>query len=198
MSSIKDLLKTPANFKAPPRFPAGNYIMVITSYDMLPFSWKKSGTHGLAYAPSIKPLSCIEADDDDNPDLQKEQLEALKTFGDWTSKVFQFAYNSRENNAKMAQVSEVNFPLIETDADHQEALGILEKHAWRFYMREDDGTERGFVVDTLGLSFPPDTDLGDILEATVNKKFLCSLIYEPNANDPSRPPNLAVESVTSI
>jgi hypothetical protein len=196
MPSIKDLLRTSAStFKAPPRFPAGNYVVVIESYDMLEFFWKKSGTRGLAYVPTIRPLSCIEADDDSNPELQKEQQELLEKYGDWTSKTFQFAYTSRDTNQRMATISEINFPLIELD-DAGEPQGMLDKMTWRFYQREDDGTEQGFVADILGLSYPENAEIGDIIEDTVGKKFMLSFVYEPNVNDPTRPPNLTIESVT--
>lgn len=195
---IADILKTNASsFKAPTRFPAGNYIVVITSYDMLPFFWKKSGIHGLAYVPTIRPVSCLEADDDSNPDLQKEQLDALNAYGDWTAKDFQFAYTSRETNVKMAAVSEINFPIIECDSAGT-LVGILEKHAWRFYLRGDNGEQQGFVVDTLGLSYPDGEELGTILEDTIGKRFLASFAYEANQNDPSRPPNLIIESVAQV
>lgn len=196
MTKIADLLKTNvSSFKAPPRFPAGNYVVVITSYDMLPFHWKKSSTSGLAYVPTIRPISCIEADDDANPDLQAEQLAALEAYGDWTAREFQFAYTSRDTNVKMAQVSEINFPLIECN-DAGEPIGMLEKHAWRFYLRNADGTEQGFVADTLGLSYPEGSELGTILEETVGRKFIVSFAYEANTSDPSRPPNWVIESIT--
>jgi hypothetical protein len=106
--NIKDILKINTSaFKAPTRFPAGNYVAVITSYDMLPFFWKKSGTHGLAYCPTIRCISCIEADDDSNPDLQAEQQAALDAFGDWSAKEFQFSYTSKETNVKMAAISAI-------------------------------------------------------------------------------------------
>lgn len=193
---IADLLKTNASsFKAPQRFPAGNYVVVITGYDMLSFFWKKSGVHGLAYVPTIRPISCIEADDDSNPDLQKEQQAALDAYGDWCAREFQFAYTSRETNTKMAAVSEINFPLIECN-EAGEPVGILEKHAWRFFLRGDDGSQQGFVVDTLGLDYPNGEELGTIMEDTVGKKFMVTFAYEANPNDPSRPPNLVIESVT--
>jgi len=193
---IADLLRTnAAAFKAPSRFPEGNYVVVIVSYDMLPFFWKKSGVHGLAYVPTIRPVSCIEADDDSNPDLQKEQLAALETFGDWTAKEFQFAYTSRETNAKMAAVSEINFPLVETD-ERGDVVEILDKHAWRFYLRSDNGQQQGFVVNVLGLDYPNGEELGTILEDTVGKKFIATFAYEANPNDSSRPPNLTIQSVT--
>ncbi len=195
---ISDLLKTNASsFKAPQKFPAGNYVVVIVSYDTLPFFWKKSGVHGLAYVPTIRPISCIEADDDSNPDLQAEQLDALQAYGDWTARELQFAYTSRETNAKMAAVSEINFPLIECNKAG-EPVGILEKHAWRFYLRGNDGTEQGFVADVLGLSYPDGEELGTILEYTVGKKVLGTFAYEANPIDHSRPRNLVIESVTQV
>jgi hypothetical protein len=194
--NISEILKTnTSSFKAPSRFPAGNYMVVITGYNMLPFFWKKSGIHGLTYVPTIRPISCIEADDDSNPDLQAEQQNALDTYGDWASREFQFAYNSRETNQKMASVSEINFPLIECD-DRGNPVGILEKHAWRFYLRDDNGSQQGFVVDVLGLSYPNGEELGTIMEDTIGKKFLAAFAYEANPNDPSRPPNLVIQSVT--
>jgi hypothetical protein len=195
---IADLLKVNASsFKAPQRFPEGNYVAVITSYDMLRFHWSKSGTTGLAYVPTIRPLSCIEADDDSNPDLQAEQLQALEAFGDWTAKEFQFAYTSRETNIKMAAVSEINFPIIECDAAGN-PVGILDKHAWRFYLRDNDGVEQGFVVDVLGLSYPDGAELGTIMEDTLGKKFIVSFGYAQNTKDPTRPPNLVIDSVTRL
>lgn len=193
--NIKDILKINASsFKAPSRFPVGNYVVVITSYDMLPFFWKKSGTHGLAYVPTIRPVSCIEADDDSNPDLQQEQITALEAFGDWTAKEFQFSFVSRDTNTRMAAISPINFPLIETD-EKGEVVGILEKQAWRFYLRDSNG-QQGFIVDTLKLDYPNGEELGTIMEDTVGKKFIASFAYEANTNDPTRPPNLVIESVT--
>ncbi len=193
---IADLLKVNASsFKAPQKFPSGNYVVVISSYDMLQFHWKKSGTVGLAYVPTIRALSCIEADDDSNPDLQAEQLQALEAFGDWTAKEWQFAYTSKETNTKMAAVSEINFPLIECN-ETGDPIGILEKMAWRFYLRDNNGTEQGFVADVLGLSYPDGAELGTIMEDTLGKKFIASFGYEQNTKDPTRPPNLVIDSVT--
>lgn len=196
--NLSEILKTnTSNFKAPSRYPAGNYVVVITGYDVLPFHWKKSGLNGLAYVPTIRPVSCVELDDESNPDLQQEQEAALAAYGDWTAKEFQFAYTSKETNAKMAGVAEVNFPLIECD-DSGQPIGILDKHAWRFFLRENDGTQKGFVVDVLGLDYPDGEELGTIMEDTVGKKFMLSFGYEANPNDPTRPPNLVIESVTSV
>lgn len=195
---IADLLKVNASsFKAPQKYPSGNYVVVITGYDMLSFFWKKSGIHGLAYVPTIRPLSCIEADDSDNPDLQKEQLSALEAYGDWTAKEFQFAYTSRETNTKMAAVSEINFPLIECN-ETGDPIGILEKMAWRFYLRDNNGTEQGFVADVLGLSYPDGAELGTIMEDTLGKKFIVSFGYEQNVKDPTRSPNLVIDSITRV
>jgi hypothetical protein len=213
--NIKDLLTTnAASFKAPPQFPAGNYTVVITSYDLLPFHWKKSGTNGLAYVPKIRPISCLEADDDSNPDLQAEQIAALEAYGDWTAREFQFAYTSKETQRRMASVSEINFPIIECD-EAFEPVGILEKHAWRFYMRDANGNSRGFVAEVLGIDCPVETydttddegnvtthtrggkPLGEIFEDTIGKKFIATFGYEMNQNDPTRMPNLTITSVTA-
>lgn len=208
---LADILKTnTATFKAPQRFPAGNYVVVITGYDMLPFHWKKSGLNGLAYVPTIRPVSCVELDDESNPDLQQEQEAALAAYGDWTAKEFQFSYTSKETNAKMAGVAEINFPLVECN-NSGEVVGILDKpgsnHAWRFFLRTEikdsrgnilEVKQQGFVVDVLGLDYPDGEELGTIMEDTVGKKFMLSFGYEANPNDPTRPPNLVIESVTSI
>ena len=195
MSNVKDLLSTNVgSFKAPPRFPAGNYICVIDSFEMLPFTWKKSGTSGLTYVPKIRAVSCVELDDDSNPELQAEMQDALDKYGDWTSKTHEFAYTSSDTNKRMAAVSAINFPLIETDADHEEALGILEKMAWRFYMNED-GVESGFVVDVLGLEGCQEDSILELAEKTVDRKLMVNFEYEPN-QDPTRQPNFMVASVT--
>jgi hypothetical protein len=192
---VKDLLSTNVgSIKAPPRFPAGNYIVVIESFELLPFSWKKSGTHGLSYVPKVRAISCVELDDDSNPELQTEMQEALDKYGDWTNRSHEFAYNSSDTNKRMAAVSSINFPLIETDADHEEAIGILEKMAWRFYMNEDN-VESGFVVDVLGLSNCQDDSVIELAEKTIGCKFMVNFEYEPN-QDPTRQPNFVVASVT--
>lgn len=193
--SVKDLLSTNvSSFKAPPRFPAGNYIVNIESFEMLPFSWKKSGTHGLTYVPKLRAISCVELDDDSNPELQTEMQEALDKYGDWTAREHEFAYNSSDTNKRMAAVGAINFPLIETDDQHEDAVGILEKQAWRFYMNED-GVESGFVIDTLGLEGCQDDNLMELAEKTVNRTFMVNFEYEPNS-DPTRPPNFIVASTT--
>ena len=195
MSNVADLLKTNVStFKAPPRFPAGNYIVVVDSFELYPFSWKTSDTHGLSYVPKIHCLSSVEADDEANPELQEEQQLALDKYGDWTSKEHEFAYVAKETQKRMAAVSEINFPLLETDVDHEEAIGILEKHAWRFYKNEDD-IESGFVVDVLGLSGCQEDTIIELAEKTVGKKFMVNFEYEPNS-DPARQPNFAIASVT--
>jgi hypothetical protein len=198
MASVKDLLKTSvSSFKAPPRLPAANYVVVITGYDLNEFHWQKSNTSGMSYVPTIRLVSCVEADDTDgNPELAAEIQKELDKFGDWASKTYCFNYKNKETGKVMAGIAEINYPLLECD-DDGDVIGILDKHAWRFYLREDDGTEKGFVHDVLGLSFPENTPLGDVLEATIGKKFMASFAYEPNSKDPSRPPNLVIESITS-
>jgi hypothetical protein len=193
--NVKDLLNTSVSkFKAPPKFPAGNYIVVIESYEMMPFTWKKSGTSGLTYVPKIRALSCVELDDDSNPDLQSEMQADLDTFGDWTNKAHEFAYKEAESGKRMAAVAAINFPLIETDVDHETSLGILEKMAWRFYMNENN-VESGFVIDVLGLEDCGDDTIIELAEKTVDCKFMVNFEYEPNS-DPSRQPNFMVASVT--
>ena len=151
---LADMLKTnTATFKAPQRFPAGNYVVVITGYDMLPFHWKKSGLNGLAYVPTIRPVSCVELDDESNPDLQQEQEAALAAYGDWTAKEFQFSHTSKETNAKMAGVAEINFPLIECD-DSGQPVGILDKHAWRFSYVRTTAPKRASSLTCWGWTTP--------------------------------------------
>jgi hypothetical protein len=190
--NIKDLLKTNvAEFKAPPRFPAGLYEMVIVQYELLPFYWKKSNVHGLAYVPTFKAISSIEADDASNPELADQQQKLLADFGDWTKKEFCYAYMDRNSEPprKVATVSEVNFPLIETDAEGN-GVGMMENMAWRFYLRENqpDGSviQSGFVHDKLGLDYPDGAELEQIFEDTVNQRFLAQLEYEVRMNDPTR------------
>jgi len=193
---ISDLLEmNSSEFEAPVQFPAGTYVMVITGYDMLPFFWKNKGIHGLAYVPSVKPVSCIEADDDSNPELQKEQLKALEDFGDWTNKEFKFAYTPKDSKTLSAAVSPINFPLFECDEDGT-PKGKMEKHAWRFHLVEKDGTEQGFIHDILGLSYPNGEKVGTIMEDTVGKTFIATIGYEVNKADPTRQ-NLVFQSITS-
>jgi hypothetical protein len=160
---------------------------------MLPFSEEESGTYGLAYVPKLKAISCLEADDDWNQEMREWMQAELDEFGDWTNKVHEFSYTNRETNTRMASVAECNFPLIETDKDYEEAVGILEEFAWRFYMKED-GFESGFVVDVLGLSFDKDTELEQMAEASVGKKFMVNFGYEPN-QDASRQPDFVINSM---
>ena len=94
----------------------------------------------------------------------------------------------------MAAVSAINFPLIETDVDHEDAIGILEKQAWRFYMNEDD-VESGFVIDVLGLEGCQEDTLIELAEKTIDCKFMANFEYEPN-QDPTRQPNFIVASIT--
>lgn len=189
------LLKTPsAAINRTARYPAGTYIMSIVSYELLPFIWRKINIYGLAYVPTIRPISCIEADDSSNPELQKEQIELLEKYGDWLSKDFQFFYMDR--NIKMAQASKINFPLMRTNETHQKTLGLLGKYVDRFYLNENS-KESGFVHDILGLSFKPQTKIEDIMETTVGKKFILSFIYEPNPYEPTSYPPLTIEMITS-
>jgi len=184
MSNVKDHLQTNVStFKAPPRCPAGNYVVVIDSYEMLPFTRTTSGTSGLAYVPKIRAIFCLDADDVSNPDMQAEMQEALDKYGDWTSKEHEFAHTDKETQKRMAAVSVINFPLLETDAEHEDVIGIMEGYAWCFYLREADGTESGFVNEVLGLSFDEGTPLGDLLEATMGKKFIINSEYEPNQDN---------------
>jgi hypothetical protein len=184
---LKDLLKTnTATFKAPPRFPAGMYEMIIVGYELLPFYWKKSNIHGLAYVPTFKPVRSIEADDDSNPELAEEQRAKLEEFGDWTKREFCYAYMDRnqEPPRKVATVSEVNFPLIETDSEGS-PVGFMENMAWRFYLREGDN-QQGFVHDKLGLDYPQGEELEKIFEDTLNRRFIAQMEYEVRQNDPTR------------
>jgi hypothetical protein len=185
--NLSDLLKTnTAAFKEPPKFPAGLYEMVITGYDLLPFSWRKSGKFGLAYVPTVRAIRSIEADDQSNPELAAEQQAKLDEFGDWTKREFQFAYSDQSTNPprRVATISEINFPLIETDASGS-PIGFMENMAWRFYLRKD-GQQSGFVVDKLGLDYPEGAELETIMEDTVGKTFLAQFEYELRLNDPTR------------
>lgn len=193
---ISDLLEmNSSEFEAPVLFPAGTYVVMVSGFDMLPFFWKNKGIHGLAYVPSIKPVSCIEADDESNPELQKEQLEALEAYGDWMNKEFKFAYTPKESKILNAAVSPINFPLFECEEDGT-PKGKMEQHAWRFHLIEN-GIEQGFVHDILGLSYPNGEKVGTIMEDTVGRTFIATIGYEVNTTDPTRK-NLVIESVTSV
>ncbi len=189
--NLKSLLEntSTADFKPAARLPAAHYKVQIVKYDWLPFAWKKNSTFGLMYVPTIKLVDYISSGDEEtDTDLRN----ALDAYGDWTARELQFAYTTKDTNRRMAQVSELNFPLIETTPEG-EATGILERQAARFHVTPDknNGTEAGFIHDVLGLSFPNGAPLGELAEATVDKMFICALEYEPN-QDESRPPNLVV------
>jgi len=187
--NLSDLLKTnTAQFKEPPRFPAGLYEMVIIGYDLLPFFWKKSNRYGLAYTPTVRAVRSIEADDQANPELAAEQQAKLDEFGDWTNKEFQFAYTDRNSDPpkRVATISEINFPLIETDAEGN-MIGLMESMIWRFYLRDPQtGQQSGFVADILGMDYPNGEELETVMEATVNRRFIAQFEYELRQNDPTR------------
>lgn len=190
--NLKSLLEntSSAEFKPAARLPAGTYKVQIVKYDWLPFSWKKSNSHGLMYVPTIKLIDYIPSGDDDTDAEFKAQLDA---YGDWTARELQFAYSPKDTpNKRMAQVAEINFPLVETDAAG-EPIGIMERQAARFHVTADKngGVEAGWIHDVLGLSFPNGASLGDLAEATVDLMFICALEYEPN-QDETRPPNLVI------
>jgi len=184
---LNDLLKTKASdVKAPPRFPAGMYEVVITRYEMLPFHWKNKDVHGLAYVPTLQCVRSIEADDESQPEVAEEQRQKLEEYGDWTKREFTNAYtdNNQTPPRKVATVSEVNFPLVECDSSG-EPVGLLTSQAWRFYLNENN-QQSGFVVDTLGLAIDEDEDLESIIEKTQGAKFIAHFEYEPRHNDPSK------------
>jgi hypothetical protein len=187
---LKSLLETStATFTRPPQFPAGHYKVQITRYDFLPFEWAKKGTFGLMYVPTIQPVEVILSGDEN---VDAEQNRALEEYGDWTKREFQFAYTKKEDNRRMAQVSEINFPLFETNQDGSEGR-IMERQAARFHVtpEKNQGQEGGFIHDVLGLSFPQGASVGDLAEATLNKFFIVNFEYEEN-QDPQRPPNLII------
>lgn len=188
MPSIKDALSsaTTGDIKAPARFPAGNYVAVIVEPELLPFYWPKRGTYGLAYTPRFRCVRSIEVEDDSNPELAEEQQTKLDEFGDWTNREFQFAFNNQNYTPprRTAIISDVNFPLIETDSDGN-FVSFMENMLWRFYMKEGDA-EQGFVHDVLGLSYEKDTPLDEVIEDTKGRQFQVQLEYEPRQNDPNR------------
>jgi len=185
--NISDVLKkSTSETKAPARFPAGHYEVVITGHELLPFYWAKTGTRGLAYVPTVKPIRCLTAEDENDPELAEEQRQKLEDYGDWTGKEFTFAYTNRkvEPNRKEATVAEINFPLIETD-ESGESIGLLERHAWRFHMIENN-VESGFVHDVLGMSYPEGEELGIIMDETHGKTFIAEFDYEARMNNPDK------------
>lgn len=189
--NLKSLLEntSSAEFKPAARLPAGHYKVQIVKYDMLPFAWKKNNTFGLMYVPTIKLVDVVPSGDDE---IDAKMMAALDAYGDWTARELQFAYTTKDTNRRMAQVSEINFPLFETSPDGED-VSIMERQVARFHITPDrnNGVEAGFVHDILGLSYPHGASLGTIVEDTVGKMFLVNLEYEPN-QDESRPPNLAI------
>ncbi len=189
--NLKSLLEntSTAEFKPAARLPAGHYKVQIVKYDWLPFMWKKNSTFGMMYVPTLKLVDVIPSGDEE----VDAQLHAdLDAYGDWTAREIQFAYTTKDTNRRMAQVSELNFPLVETTPDG-EVTGIMDRQASRFHVTpaQNNGNEAGFIHDVLGLSFPDGASLGDLAEATVDKMFICAFEYEPN-QDENRPPNLVV------
>lgn len=187
---LNSLLNTSsATFTRPPQFPAGHYKVQIVRYDLLPFHWNKSNQDGLMYVPTIQPVEVIQTGD---ATLDAEQEQALEAYGDWTKREFQFAYTRKDDNRRMAQVSEINFPLIETDADGT-PVAVMERQAARFHVvpEKNNGQEGGFVHDILGLSFPQGASISELCEATLNKFFIVNFEYENN-QDPARPPNFVI------
>lgn len=187
MTDISALLdKKVGDYKEPPKFPAANFRMIISGYSF--GTNKKSGAIGVAF--KAKPLSCVEAEDDSNPDLQNDMNIALEVFGDWTGKEFSFTWTDKETgDLHLMGFCPLNFHLY--NADQSEHKGAS------FFYLNKDGVQSGFVHDVLGLDFDPETSLGDLLEGCLNAEFYAQFEYQEN-RDPSRQPNLVISNVTSV
>lgn len=192
---IKDLLTstTSNQIKEAPRFPEGNYRVIISSYVL--GTNKNSGAQGVAFG--IKPVACIEAEQTDNPDLAEEMTNKLNAYGDWTSKEFIFTYQDKQTKeTHLRSFCDVNFLLFdENDEIHKAAS---------FFYVNNDGEESGFAHDVLGLSFldwesehGQPANVGDIIEACVNKEFYLMFSYVPDQNDPKRT-YLEISNATSL
>ena len=185
--SIADLLtKSVDDFKEAPKFPAANYRMIISGYTF--GTNKKTGAVGVAF--KAKPLSCIEADDDSNPELMAETNAALEVYGNWTDKEFQFTYTDKETgDVHLMGFCPLNYLLYNADESEHNASSY-------FYLNKD-GVQSGFVHDTLGIDVAPGTGLGDLLESCLNAEFYAQFEYQEN-RDPNRQPNLIIANVTSV
>ena len=190
--SIKDLLSSKANtFKPAPKFPGGNYRFIVTGYQF--GTWSKSGKQGITF--DLKALSSLEAEDTENPEAAEEQRALLEKFGDWTNHTFQYWYKDKESGDQHLLVSPVTFTLFNEDDS-------LSAGAAMFYLRDPDtGTYSGFVVDILGIDVAAelgdDPELGDVLDACVNRELYGQLEWQPNQKDPTRK-NLNLIEVSSV
>jgi hypothetical protein len=191
MTDLSSLLKTNvSSFKEPPKFPAGTYRLIITGYDFgIWAANQKRATplHGVAFR--VKPLSCVEAEDTSNPNLQEETQAALLAFGDWTNNEFSFTHVDQETKERKLRVSALTFTLANADMTPHSM-------ASQFYLSKD-GVESGFVHDVLGLSFPSGAELGEVLDVCVNKELYGRFEYEAVQKDPNRS-FLTLKEVSSV
>jgi hypothetical protein len=192
MADLKALLSSNvSSIKEPPIFPAGNYRLIITAYEFgiwPPNAKRATPLHGVAF--KVKPLSCVEAEDNSNPVLAGEIQNALNLYGDWHNREFSFTRIDQETKERLLSVSALVFTLANADMS-------MHPMASRFYLNKD-GVESGFVHDVLGLSFPNGAELGEVLDACVNRELFGRFVYEANQRDPSKPPYLTLKEVTSV
>jgi hypothetical protein len=191
MADLSSLLKTNvSSFKEPPRFPAANYRLIISGYDFgiwAPNAKRSTPLHGIAFR--VKPVSCIEADDSSNPSLQEETQAALLAFGDWTNYEFSFTHVDPDTKERKLRVSALTFTLANSDMTPHSM-------ASQFYLNKD-GHESGFVHDVLGLSFPNGAELGEVVDACVNRELYGRFENEVSQKDASRT-FLTLKEVSSI
>lgn len=177
--SISSLMGRKASeVKRPPQFPAANYRFIITGYNV--GSWSKSGSVGLGF--NFRPVACLDAENDDEPELQAEVKEALEKYGDWTKKEFGKGFTwftGKDDNKTHLLVSPLTFTIEDKD-------GNLSGGASQFYLSEN-GEESGFAVDILHADVNSEMSIGEIADACVNQEFCGMMAYKPNEKNPDRP-----------
>jgi hypothetical protein len=183
MTNIDQLLNMSADdFKEPPKLPAALYRMKIDDAKIVPFQWRakadKPERRGLGVAFVCSPVDCLDAEGDS--DEAKAIQAALSEYGDWKGRQFSGTYTSKDNPPKeMLGVSPTSFALQMED-------GSPAPGAFNFYQHDKDNYD-GFVPNVLGLEFPANTTLGDIIPACVGKEFLAQIGYTADQEGKPRP-----------
>jgi len=190
MADIKSLLHTNVSeYKEPPKWPAGNYRLSISSYTL--GTNKNSGALGVAFA--CRALSSVEAEDEGNPELAEDMVRQLEAYGDWAAKAHSWTWEDKETKAvHLMGYCPLNFLLQTPDGDQHAAASF-------FYLRDAQTQEEsGFVHDVLGLTVPEGTELGDVLDLCVGREFYGMFEWVVNPKKPDSPPNLQLSSVSSV
>ena len=173
MSDIDSLLNmSTAEFKEPPKLPAGYYILEIQDAKVVPFLWKaksdKPERKGKGVAFVTAPVDCLDAQGDS--DTAATMRQALEEFGDWRARKFVGTYSTKDQPpVEMLGVSPTSFALVMDD--NSPAPG-----AFNFYSNVD-GKQSGFAYDVLGLDFPNGATVGEVITASMGKRFLAEIGY---------------------